>query len=72
MSYYIYGMRLRPMGLGCQPKDFILGLETTLEKWLKKKDIDRENYHDVIIYQRELSDQDLSKYELDYLGEIIR
>lgn len=53
---YKYGMRMRPAGLGCQPNGFI-------------KILGDEHYYDVVIYNRRLTDEEIKRYEMDYLGE---
>lgn len=63
-KHYKYGMRLRPFGIGCQPKEGLM--ECTDEKI--KRD-DGRYYHDVIVYDRQLSAHEIADYELDYLGE---
>lgn len=55
---YKYGMRLRPFSLGCQPKDGLLFVR------------DDNRYWNILIYNRKLTDQEVSDYELDYLGEV--
>lgn len=58
-NVYIYGMRLRGYGLGCQPKNgFVLRLDDETGK-----------YHDKLAYDRRLTKEEESNYELDYLGE---
>ena len=61
MKLYWYGMRLRPVGIGCQPKDFnrFEEPETGSRYW---------NY---VAYERRLSDQEMFVYSMDYLGEKI-
>lgn len=53
---YLYGMRLRGFSPGCQP---MKGLVGTMEG------IGR--YHCVLIYNRELTDEEVRDYELDRL-----
>ena len=59
MKAYVYGMRLRGFSPGCQPMSGLLGRE----------DDPSGRYHDVIAYDRKLSDKEVNDYELDYLGE---
>lgn len=52
---YKYGMRCRPFGIGCQPKHAI--------------DVEDGNkaitgYYDIVIYDRELSEKEISDFEL--------
>lgn len=58
-KHYIYGMRLRPFGIGCQPKD----------GFLRRMDDVELKYWDIIIYDRELTEKEMFYYDLDYLGE---
>lgn len=53
-----YGMRLRGFSPGCQPK----------EGFVERKDDETGKYHDILIYNRPLTDKELEDYELDYLG----
>jgi hypothetical protein len=55
-----YGMRLRPFGIGCQPMN---GLEDVMDGVEK----DGRHYWNVLIYSRELTEKELSNYELDRL-----
>lgn len=55
---YVYGMRLRGFSPGCQP---MKGLVGTMEG------IGR--YHCVLIYNRELTDEEVRDYELDRIPE---
>ena len=59
VEIHVYGMRLRGFSLGCQPK----------EGFLCREDDTTGKYYDVILYNRKLSDKEVSDYELDYLGE---
>lgn len=56
---YRYGMRLRGFSPFCQPKDGLIGRE----------DDTTGRYHDVILYNRQLTAEELSDYELDVLPE---
>lgn len=60
MPRYKYGMRLRGFSIGCQPTD---GLDDIID------DPDGK-YYDILIYDKPLSNKQISNYELDYLGEI--
>ena len=57
MLTYIYGMRLRGFSPGCQPKE---GLVMRL-------DDPKGKYHDLLSYNRKLSDEEARAYELDFL-----
>ena len=54
---YFYGMRLRGCSPGAQPKGFI-----------ERRDDPLERYHDILAYPRQLTDDELRDYELDFLG----
>lgn len=54
---FVYGMRLRGFSLGCQPKDgFVERLDDTTGK-----------YYDLIVYNRQLSENECHDYELDFI-----
>lgn len=55
MEYY-YGMRLRHYGIGCQPSG------ARLVK------LNRYEYFDCIVYDKQLSNEDVDNYSLDFLG----
>lgn len=55
---YIYGMRMRGFSLGCQP---MLG-------FVERRDDPTGRYHDLIVYDRKLADDEVCAYELDYIG----
>lgn len=57
---YLYGMRSRGFSIGCQPVD----------GFVERIDDENKKYHDVLIYNRELTDKELDKYELDYVKEV--
>lgn len=57
---YKYGMRLRGFAPLCQPMNGLVGRE----------DDPTGKYHDVLMYDRQLTEQELRDYELDYLGEV--
>ena len=59
MTYY-YGMRLRPFSMGCQPMDGLIDVkpETTTRG---------RHYWNILVYSRELTDKEISDYELDDL-----
>lgn len=54
---YRYGMRLRGFSPGCQPKAGLIGCEDGNGK-----------YHDILVYKRPLTAQELADYELDDLN----
>lgn len=58
--YYAYAMLERPVGIGCQPKDFV-----------KFDDVDADmGYYDIVYYNRKLADEELDEYEMKYLFEV--
>lgn len=56
---YTYGMRLRGFSIGCQPMDGLIG----------RRDDPTGMYHDILVYERKLTDREMEDYELDYIGE---
>lgn len=52
-----YGMRLRGFSIGCQPK----------EGFIRREDDDSGKYHDLIIYGRPLTVEEVRNYDLDRL-----
>lgn len=56
---YFYGMRLRGCSIGCQPNGFIDRLDDPTGK-----------YYDILIYDRQLTQEELWAYELDYLPTV--
>lgn len=56
---FMYGMRLRPFAPGCQPMKGLVVVE----------DDDTGKYWNILGYEKQLSDEDLKAFELDYLGE---
>lgn len=59
MKEYIYGMRCRGRGFGCQPKDFI---DVYSDK--------NNKYFDILVYDRELTKKELLDYNLDFIKVI--
>ena len=51
---YKYGMRLRGFSIGCQPMD----------GFIERQDDARGKYHDILIYNRILTTEELKAYEL--------
>ena len=58
---YFYGMRLRPFGPGCQPNKGFLDVT---------EDQHDQGYHNILLYERKLSEKEISNYELDFLEEL--
>lgn len=55
---YIYGMRLRGFAPLCQPKDGFVERRDSVK------------YHDILVYNRELTTEELRTYELDFIVEV--
>ena len=53
---YYYGMRLRPYGLGCQPKGMIGVAEDPSRK-----------YWNILCYAEKLTDEQIDAYDLEQL-----
>ena len=67
---FVYGMRLRPVGIGCQPTEvYIQRYEAEDLGFLRENEIAR--YHDVIAYSRKLSEEEIRHFSLDYLGAMV-
>ncbi len=63
MLKYVYGMRQRGCSPGCQPKEGFIRREN------EQVAIDmNSDYWDVISYNRELTDEEMKHFSLDYLG----
>ena len=58
-TVYVYGMRLRGFSLGCQP----------MQGLIERQDDPTGKYHDLLVYERKLTDKELADYELDSLTE---
>lgn len=58
MCIFKYGMRGRGCSPGAQPKD----------GFLEREDDPLDEYHDIILYTRPLSESEKTEYELDFLG----
>ena len=59
MKEYLYGMRLRGYSPGCQPMEGLLRVAPG-----------GGQYHDLLIYDRPLTEKELKDYELDYINEV--
>ena len=56
---YVYGMRNRGFSIGCQPMKGII----------ERRDDTSGEYWDILVYQRKLEAEELTAYELDFIGE---
>ena len=59
MLEYYYGMRLRGFSPGCQP----------MEGFIRREDDFTDRYWDIIVYDRELSADDCSHYDLELIAD---
>lgn len=59
LKEYLYGMRLRGYSPGCQPMEGLLRVAPG-----------GGQYHDLLIYDRPLTEKELKDYELDYINEV--
>lgn len=57
---FLYGMRLRGFSPGCQPKDGLV----------ERQDDVTGKYYDILVYNRELTEDELENYELDFIGRL--
>lgn len=58
---YRYGMRLRGFSIGCQPK----------KGFIERTDDTSGRYYDILAYDRQLTQEEVEAYELDYIGREI-
>ena len=57
---YRYGMRLRGFSIGCQPMNGLL----------RREDDTTGKYWDILVYDRELTKDEINDYELNDLQEV--
>ena len=55
MTEYRYGMKSRPFSIACQPEGVLRVNESS-------------QYHDELIYDRELTEKEIYRYELERLS----
>ena len=55
---YKYRMRLRGFSIGCQPMDGLI----------RRENDGTNKYHDILIYDRELSEKEIKNFELDFIS----
>lgn len=55
-----YGMRLRGFSIGCQPKQGLV----------ERIDDPKGRYYDILVYDRMLTGQEVTDFELTYLGKV--
>jgi hypothetical protein len=63
MSKFSYGMKYRPLGIGCQPKGHIDYLDSYDDK-LKQK----TEFYGIVSYDRKLTAQEIYEFELKELN----
>lgn len=56
---FLYGMRLRGFSPGCQPMNGLV----------ERQDDESGKYHDILVYDRELTIKEREDYELDRIFE---
>ena len=56
---YVYGMRLRGFSIGCQP----------MKGFVEARDDPERRYHDILVYDRKLTEEEVRDFEFDYLGQ---
>ena len=66
-AYWLYGMRERGFGPGCQPREGLAFLAEGKEAVAALTD--GKDYWDVIAYSRELTGKEMFDYELDFIGK---
>lgn len=58
MKLFKYGMKLRGFSIGCQPK----------QGFVERQDDETGKFHDIIVYDRKLTDDEIAKFELEDLN----
>jgi hypothetical protein len=58
MERYVYGMRLRGFSLGAQPMD----------GFIERRDDCTGKFFDILVYDRPLTESEIYRYELSFLG----
>lgn len=61
MIEHKYGMRLRGFSPGCQP----------MRGFIRREDDPIYGYHDILVYDRELSWKEKKEYELDFICTVM-
>lgn len=56
---YKYGMRLRGFSIGCQPMNGLI----------EREDDPTGRYYDVLVYGRQLTEEEQNNYELDFIKQ---
>lgn len=63
-----YGMRVRPYSIGCQPKDGLAYVEQSERGDTIYRRKGEQKYWNILVYNRTLTKEELTEYELDDLG----
>lgn len=58
---YYYGMKLRGFSPGCQPREGLLRREYP----------NQSEWHDVLVYDRKLTKEEVKDYELEFIATVI-
>lgn len=61
LNIYAYGMKYRGFAPGCQP------MEGYVDR-LSEKVVSQTRYHDILLYNRELTKKELRDYEMDQIS----
>lgn len=64
--FYKYGMRLRGFSLGCQPMGGLVERQDDPRSFHETK----RKYHDILVYDRMLTDEETIGYDLDFLKAV--
>ena len=60
---YVYGMRLRPFSIGCQPKQGLVYVDP------KESYQNKRRYWSILVYDRPLTEAEMDIYGLDFLNQ---
>lgn len=58
IKHYQYGMIFRGYSIGCQPKQGLIKVSEDIHNV----------FHDILIYNRKLTDEEIKEYELEFIG----
>ena len=58
---YVYGMKYRPAGPGCQPKDGLVFIGKSMDK----------KYYSILYYDRKLTEEETRDYELEFIIPVV-
>lgn len=57
---HMYGMKYRGFSIGCQP----------MGGFIERIDDPKGRFHDIIVYDRMLTGDEVARYELIYIGKV--